>query len=98
MITEKDVEYIAGLARLELTLKEKEKFQKELEAILGFVDKLKELNVEGIEPTTAGAETANVMRADEPRTEHSQETATKMLEQAPDRKENFVKVKSILKK
>ena len=83
---------------MKLTSKEKEKFQKELEAILGFVDKLKELNVEGIEPTTAGAETANVMRADEPRTEHSQETATKMLEQAPDRKENFVKVKSILKK
>lgn len=98
MITEKDVENIAGLARLELSGEEKKKFQKDLEAILVFVDKLKELKVEGVEPTTAGAEAANVMRADEPRSQHNPETVRMMLEQFPDRQDDFLKVKSILKK
>ena len=89
---------MAGLARLELTAEEKKKFQKDLEAVLSFVEKLKKLNIAGVEPTTAGAEAANVMRADAPRLEHDANAVNQMLEQAPDRKDNFIKVKSILKK
>ena len=98
MIDIKDVEYMAGLARLELNTEEKKKFQKDLGSVLEFVEKLKRLDVEGIEPTTVGAESANVMRADEPRSEYDPETVKKMLEQLPDRKDDFVKVKSILNK
>lgn len=92
------MEYMARLARLELNPKEKEKFQKDLGQILKFVDKLKELKVEGVEPTAVQTETANVMRTDKPRFEHDPKTASKILEQAPNRKDNFLKVKSILKK
>ena len=98
MITEKDVENIAGLARLELSVEEKKKFQKDLEAILGFVDKLKELKVEGVEPTMAGIEVSNVMRKDELYSSYNPEVVNKMLAQSPDKKDNFVKVKSILNK
>lgn len=98
MITEKDVEHMAGLARLELNQAEKKKFQKDLGSILEFIEKLKKLDVEGTEPTTAGAETANMMRADEQRQGSNPGIVGKMLEQAPDRKDNFLKVRSILNK
>ena len=89
---------MASLARLELNSEEKKKFQKDLGSILDFVEKLKRLDVEGVEPTTAEAEAANIMRADQPRSKYNQEKIENMLEQAPDRKDGFVKVKSILKK
>ncbi|MDP3697073.1 MAG: Asp-tRNA(Asn)/Glu-tRNA(Gln) amidotransferase subunit GatC [Candidatus Taylorbacteria bacterium] len=98
MISEKDVEYMAGLARLELNSEEKKKFQKDLGSILDFVEKLKKLDVEGVAPTTAGAEEANVMRTDGTHSKYNQEKIEHMLEQAPDRKDDFVKVKSILNK
>lgn len=89
---------MAALARLELTAQEKEKLQKDLESVLIFIDKLKELKVIGVEPTTAGVEAVNVMRKDQPRFEADLSVIPKMLEQAPDRQDNFVKVKSILHK
>lgn len=98
MISLEDVEAIAGLARLELKGEEKKKFQKDLDSVLDFVEKLKKLNVEGVEPTTGETESSNVMRADELRFKHNPETVEKMLEQFPERKEDFLKVKSILNK
>ena len=46
----------------------------------------------------AEAETVNVIRRDESRETGDSRVVNKMLEQAPDRKDNFVKVKSILRK
>jgi aspartyl-tRNA(Asn)/glutamyl-tRNA(Gln) amidotransferase subunit C len=43
-----DVRYIADLARLELTEAEVARFQAELDDILGYVDQLRELDVEGV--------------------------------------------------
>jgi len=98
MISIEDIEHIARLARLELSGEEKKKFQKDLGAILEFVEKLKKVDVAGVEPTTAGAEAANVMRTDELRMKQNPEIVEAMLKQTPDRKGNLVKVKSILKK
>ena len=95
---------MAGLARLELNAEETKKFQKDLGSVLEFVEKLKKLNVEGVEPTTAGlpaqagVDATNVMRADSPRSEYDSKTIKNMLEQSPDKKDDFVKVKSILNK
>ncbi|MBI2057953.1 MAG: Asp-tRNA(Asn)/Glu-tRNA(Gln) amidotransferase subunit GatC [Candidatus Yanofskybacteria bacterium] len=96
MITEKEVEHIAQLARLELNEKEKTKFQKELSLILDYVAKLKELDVSQVEPTISGSGTANVMRSDQAVGTYGPEMSAKILEQAPDEKKGFVKVKSIL--
>ncbi|MCG2677110.1 Asp-tRNA(Asn)/Glu-tRNA(Gln) amidotransferase subunit GatC, partial [bacterium] len=47
-ITKRDVEYVAKLARLKLSEKEKEKFTKQLDQILKYVDKLNELDTEKV--------------------------------------------------
>jgi aspartyl-tRNA(Asn)/glutamyl-tRNA(Gln) amidotransferase subunit C len=52
MISEDKVKHIAKLARLGLTEKEIEKFQKELSAILDYFEKLKEVDISGVEPTS----------------------------------------------
>ena len=97
MITEKEVECIAQLARLELSEKEKTRFQKELSLILDYAAKLKELDVSRVEPTTSGGGIANSTRSDELKNNFQPEVAAKILEQAPEKKEGFFKVKAILK-
>jgi aspartyl-tRNA(Asn)/glutamyl-tRNA(Gln) amidotransferase subunit C len=52
MITKKEVEEIAQLARLGLSEAEIERMTRELGAILGYIEKLRGLDTEGVEPTT----------------------------------------------
>jgi len=63
-ITVADVEYAARLARLELTTGEKELFAGQIGAILGYVEKLKELDTEGIVPTSHAVPMENAFRED----------------------------------
>jgi aspartyl-tRNA(Asn)/glutamyl-tRNA(Gln) amidotransferase subunit C len=60
-----DVNYVAHLARLALTPEETQKMRSQLEQFLGYVEKLKELNVEHVEPTAHAVPLVNVTRADE---------------------------------
>jgi aspartyl-tRNA(Asn)/glutamyl-tRNA(Gln) amidotransferase subunit C len=62
-----DVKYVAHLARLQLTPAEEQKFGEQLGHILGYVEKLKELDVTGVEPTAHAFPIVNVTRADEVR-------------------------------
>ena len=97
-ITEKEVEHIAELARIKLTGKEKDKITKELGAILGYIDKLKEVNTEGVEPIAHITGLTDVFRNDEPTKkplENQAAEVAKLVEMAPDRKDNFVKVKEV---
>ena len=63
-ITVTDVEYVARLARLELTTGEKELFAGQMDAILGYVEKLKGVNTEGIVPTSHAVPMENAFRED----------------------------------
>lgn len=63
--TEVDIRHIARLARLELTDAEMAALRKEIPEILGYVQQLQEVDVEGVEPTAHAADIVNVMRADE---------------------------------
>ena len=65
--TEIDVKYVAFLARLELTEAEELKFGTQLHQVLGYIDKLRELEVGGIEPTAHAFPLLNVLRSDEVR-------------------------------
>ena len=60
-----DVGYVAELARLELTAEEKALFQGQLESIVGYVEKISEVDVTGVEPMMHGRPLANVFREDE---------------------------------
>jgi aspartyl-tRNA(Asn)/glutamyl-tRNA(Gln) amidotransferase subunit C len=64
MSADLDVRYTSQLARLDLSEAEAAKFQEQLTHILGYVEKLKEVNVEGVNPTAHSSELCNVFRAD----------------------------------
>ena len=71
MLDRKQVRHVARLARLALTEVEEEKFASQLSQVLDYVEKLRAVDVEGVEPLAfAGDQTpaaAQAMRADEPR-------------------------------
>lgn len=101
-ITEKEVEHIAGLARIKLTEKEKNKMTKELGAILGYIDKLKEVNTEGVEPTRLPdgqvahiTGLTDVFRKDDNPREPDAENIKRLMKQAPSEKDGYLKVKSV---
>ena len=70
-----DVKYVAHLARLALTPDEEEKLGAQLENILGYVEKLKELDVSRVEPTAHAVPLVNVTRPDEIRPSLAHEDA-----------------------
>lgn len=63
--TEIDVKYVAHLARLALSPEEEKKLGAQLGQILGYVEKLKELDVTGVEPTAHAVPMVNITRPDE---------------------------------
>jgi aspartyl-tRNA(Asn)/glutamyl-tRNA(Gln) amidotransferase subunit C len=79
-ITLVDVEYVADLARLELSSDEKGQLVEQLGRILGYIEKLNELDTTDVEPTSHVLPIHNVMRADEARDGMSRDEA---LEMAP---------------
>jgi len=60
-----DVKYVAHLARIALTPEEEQKLGAQLGHILGYIEKLKELDITNVEPTAHAVPLANVTRPDE---------------------------------
>jgi aspartyl-tRNA(Asn)/glutamyl-tRNA(Gln) amidotransferase subunit C len=81
MIDRDQVLHVARLARLRLDDAEVERMSNELSSILGHIEKIGELDLDGVEPTSHVTPLENVLRADEPRPSLPPERA---LEQAPD--------------
>ena len=63
-LSSKEVEYVARLARLNITDKETDKFTAQLNDILGYIDKLNELDTTGVEPMTHAIAVTNSFRED----------------------------------
>ena len=64
MITVKDVEHVAKLARLELTEEEKEKFTRQLGDVLKYVEQMNEVDTTNVKPMAHAFDIVNVMRDD----------------------------------
>lgn len=92
-LTAKDTAEIAKLARLNLTNAETEKFTSQLNNILGYFEKLNELDTDDIEPRTHPTEMVNCFREDEVRDSLSQEEA---LQNAPKKKDSYFKAPKIV--
>ena len=92
-ITLAEVEHMARLARLELSEPEKERMRSQLDAILTYIDKLRQLNTDTVEPTSHAIPMLNVMRDDEVRPPLPREA---MLANAPEREGDFVRVPKII--
>lgn len=97
-ITEKDVLYVAALANLELTPDEVRQFVPQLDAILGYMDKLNELDTTNVEPMAQvvyeGDETAT-LRADSDRSGFTPEIA---LANAPEPGPGYFKVPKVIER
>lgn len=92
-ITVADVEHVARLARLELTPDEKVLFADQMGAILGYVEKLKGVNTEGIMPTSHAVPMENAFREDVVRPSIGLERA---LANAPERSGSFFAVPKVI--
>lgn len=92
-ITVSDVEHVARLARLELGEEEKQLFAGQMDAILGYVEKLKELPTDDILPTSHAVPMENAFREDLVRPSLGIEGA---LANAPDRVASFYRVPKVI--
>ncbi len=87
-ITKDEVLYVADLARLNLAESAIEKFAGQIGDILDYVDKLNEVNTDGVKPTSHAISLTNAFREDEPQEHLDREQA---LANAPQKEDgNFV--------
>lgn len=94
-IDKETVEKVAHLARLELADDEKEKMIKDMSKILGFMDKLNEIDTSGIEPLVYMTNEVNVLRDDVVKQEITHEEA---LQNAPKHDDNYFLVAKVIEK
>jgi aspartyl-tRNA(Asn)/glutamyl-tRNA(Gln) amidotransferase subunit C len=106
MVSEKDVSYVAELAHLELTDEERVRMLKDLNSILGYIDRLNQLDTSDVEPMAQVASRygepkdeaggfAFAMRSDEPRPSLPREEA---LRNAPVSDGTFFKVPKVIER
>jgi aspartyl-tRNA(Asn)/glutamyl-tRNA(Gln) amidotransferase subunit C len=88
-----DIKYVAHLARIALTPDEEKKLAAQLGGILGYIEKLKELDVTNVEPTAHAVPMVNVTRADKVRPSLSHDEA---MRNAPKRANGLFMVPKII--
>jgi aspartyl-tRNA(Asn)/glutamyl-tRNA(Gln) amidotransferase subunit C len=93
MLMPEEVKKVADMARIELSDAEVEKYQKELSSVLDYVDVLKEVNTDGLEIVSSVTGLENITRLDVAQLIDYQDA---ILANAPERKDRYYKVKSIL--
>jgi aspartyl-tRNA(Asn)/glutamyl-tRNA(Gln) amidotransferase subunit C len=95
-----DVAYVAQLARLELTDEEKARLEGQLGSILAYVDQLRKLSVDNIEPTAHAIPQVNVFRKDLPHAEAGEAskglTVEEALKNAPQRMNDLFVVPKVV--
>ena len=94
-VNNKLIQDIAKLSKLKFDDSAEEKMKTDLEKMLDFVDKLNEINTEGIDPLIYMSEEVNVLREDKISEEVSQEDA---LKNAPEKDSDYFKVPTVFKK
>lgn len=94
-LTTDEIKHVANLARLELSEEEVEKYGNQLSDVLSYIDQLREVDVEGIEPTAQVTGLVNVLREDKVE-DWDKEEVEKALKEAPGLDDRQVKVKRVL--
>lgn len=97
-ITKQDVEHVARLARLSLSEDEKDRYTTQLGQILGYVEKLSQLDTQNVPPTSHVLPMANVWREDkvESSTSETLGSPEDILANAPEREGPLFKVKKVI--
>jgi aspartyl-tRNA(Asn)/glutamyl-tRNA(Gln) amidotransferase subunit C len=94
-VNDKLVDKLAHLSRLQFNESEKAEIKNDLQRMIGFVEKLNELELDGVAPLLHMSEEVNVLREDEIKGSVSREEA---LKNAPLHDEQFFKVPKVIKK
>lgn len=92
-ITEDEVRHVAKLSRLHLESEEVTRFAGQLSDVLGHIDQLMQVDVEGVEPMVHAYERTNVLRPD---CEAPGLSVDDVLKNAPQRDDPFFKVPKVL--
>lgn len=92
-LTSQEVEWIAHLARLQLTPEERETMTRQLSAIVAYVAQLEEVATDGVEPMAHALAVSNVFRDDEP---SASLPVADALANAPRRRGDFYSVPAVL--
>jgi aspartyl-tRNA(Asn)/glutamyl-tRNA(Gln) amidotransferase subunit C len=92
-ITKEEVDHVALLARLKFSESEKERFTSQLNSILGYMEKLGELDTTLVEPTFHAVARTNVFRQDSVQPSIPQDLS---LSNAPDGDRGFFRVPKII--
>jgi aspartyl-tRNA(Asn)/glutamyl-tRNA(Gln) amidotransferase subunit C len=93
-LSKDEVKHIALLARLGLSEEEIEKYSNQLSSILDYVEQLKEVDTQGVEPTAQVTGLENVMRQDV-MAKCDNETMEKLIEISPEHEDNLIKTRSV---
>ncbi len=91
--TSKEVEHIANLARLSLTDKEKEIYAEQFSKILAYMDKLNTVDTSMVQPTFQVTGLINIEREDVNTILDNAYSGEKLVEQAPEKEKQFLKIK-----
>jgi len=92
-ISYEQIRHVAALARLRFSEGELEAFRSQFERIVEYVEKIDELDLDGVEPTSHAMERSNVLREDETAPSLTRELA---LANAPREKNGFVVVPKVI--
>jgi aspartyl-tRNA(Asn)/glutamyl-tRNA(Gln) amidotransferase subunit C len=92
-ISKEEVLYVARLARLDLDADAIDKFAGQIDEILGYIEKLNQVDTEGIQPTSHAISLTNAFRDDEPRQHLERKRA---LANAPEQEEGQFVVPKIV--
>lgn len=92
-VTEKDVQYMAGLARLKLSEEEVKSFAEDMNKILGYMELLDELDTENVEPLEHVIDLESRLRKDKANEPLSHEDA---LKNAPDADSDYFRVPKVI--
>jgi len=95
LIDDNQIKHLAQLARLELSTAEQEKYTKQLGDILGYFEKLTQLDTQDIKATSQSIDLKNISHLDESKN-CSTEIQSAILNNAPDKSGNYIKVNKVL--
>jgi aspartyl-tRNA(Asn)/glutamyl-tRNA(Gln) amidotransferase subunit C len=92
-LTPEQVDWVARLARLQLTADERETMTRQLTAVLDYFEQLQQVNTDGVEPLAHPLPICNVFREDAPQPSLP---VAEALANAPDRHDDFYAVPAVL--
>ena len=99
MLTDTELKHLTKLSRIHVSESEADRLKSDLSSILAYVDQLKEVDTQGVEPLYQTTGLLNSFRPDQHQNyfPFTQDLAAKLVGQASEQQDGYVKVRSVLK-